>query len=62
MKLKQLASIQMGYPFRSRLERSEEGNVSVIQMKDIDEHSRLRTADLVRVLMPEVKGHHFVLA
>lgn len=61
MKLKQLALIQMGYPFRSRLERSEQGNVSVIQMKDIDEHSRLRTEDLVRVLMPDVKEHHLVL-
>lgn len=61
MKLKQLASIQMGYPFRSRLERNEEGNVGVIQMKDIDEHSQLRTEDLVRVLMPDVKEHHLVL-
>lgn len=60
MKLKQIASVQMGYPFRSRLERSEQGKISVIQMKDIDEENHLRMEGLVRISMPDVKAHHLV--
>src|SRR5262245_36228083 len=37
------AEVQMGYPFRSRLEHDPAGEISVIQMKDID------VANLVRV-------------
>jgi len=31
-----LAEVQMGYPFRSRLEHDPQGDIAVIQMKDID--------------------------
>jgi restriction endonuclease S subunit len=56
--LKKITAIHMGYPFRSRLERAEGGNISVIQMKDIDENSRLNAEDLVPVNLPEVKDIH----
>lgn len=52
----------MGYPFRSRLERNEQGDVSVIQMKDITEANQLETRNLLRILMPGVKDHHLVQA
>lgn len=62
MKLKQIASILMGYPFRSRLEPSEDGNVSVIQMKDVNESNRIDTECLTRIHLPDLKEHHIVQA
>jgi len=35
LKIKQLATVRMGYSFRSRLEASRGGEVAVIQMKDL---------------------------
>lgn len=58
--LKTIAAIQMGYPFRSRLDRADNGNTFVIQMKDIDDNSRLQTSDLVPVDLPQLKGDHQV--
>ena len=60
VKLKNIASVHTGYPFRARLEVVEAGNVSVIQMKDIDEYSRLNVSNLVPVSLPEVKDIHLV--
>lgn len=56
--IKQIATVFMGYPFRSRMERDENGNVFVIQMKDIDENSRLDASDLVPVNLPAAKDIH----
>lgn len=56
--IKKIATVYMGYPFRSRLERVEGGNVFVIQMKDIDENSRLDIGDLIPVDLPAVKDVH----
>lgn len=60
MKISELAEIQMGYPFRSRLEHEPEGNVSVIQMKDIDDANLLHSKDAIRVMLPDIKKHHLV--
>ena len=60
IKLKKIASVSMGYPFRAKLEVDPDGNVAVIQMKDIDEHSRLEVSGLVPVSLPEVKEIHRV--
>lgn len=57
--LKNLASVQMGYSFRSRLETSEGGAVAVIQMKDLLEDNTVGCDDLVRIDMGDVKEHHF---
>jgi restriction endonuclease S subunit len=56
--IKKIAKVYMGYPFRSRLERVEDGNVFVIQMKDIDENSRLDVSNLIPVNLPAVKDIH----
>lgn len=58
VKLKQLADVQMGYSFRSRLEVTEEGSVAVIQMKDLGEDALVHCEALARVDMPEVKRQH----
>lgn len=57
-KLNQLASVQMGYSFRSRLETTEGGMVAVIQMKDLLDDNTVSCDNLVRIDMESVKDHH----
>lgn len=59
-KLGQVASIRMGYPFRSRLEHDAAGAIAVVQMKDIDDTSLLHLEDVVRVNMPDFNEHHLI--
>ena len=58
MKIKKLATVQMGYSFRSRLEVSEGGGVVVIQMKDLLDNNTVGCGNLVKVDMDAVKEHH----
>ncbi len=58
IKLNQLATVQMGYSFRSRLETTEHGRVAVIQMKDLLDDNTVSCDDLVRIDMESVKDHH----
>lgn len=60
VKIKKLATVQMGYSFRSRLEVSESGGVAVIQMKDLLDDNTVGCDGLVRINMDDVKEHHFV--
>jgi hypothetical protein len=60
VQLKQVASVQMGYSFRSRLEAVASGDVAVIQMKDLSDNHTVDCSDLVMVDMKEVKEHHLV--
>lgn len=50
----------MGYPFRSRLQHEPDGDVVVIQMKDIDDASLIHAEGAVRVVLREAKQHHFL--
>ena len=59
-KLGQVASIRMGYPFRSRLEHDATGAIAVVQMKDIDDASLLHVEDAVRVDLPDFNEHHLI--
>ncbi len=58
MKLNKLATVQMGYSFRSRLETSGGGAVAVIQMKDLSDDHTVSCDDLARIDMAGVKEHH----
>ncbi|NLK84251.1 MAG: restriction endonuclease subunit S [Lentisphaerae bacterium] len=58
IKIKKLASVQMGYSFRSRLEPSEGGGVAVIQMKDLLDDNTVWCNDLIKIDMNGVKEHH----
>lgn len=60
MKIKKLATVQMGYSFRSRLEASEGGGVAVIQMKDLLDDNTVGCDGLVRINMEAMKDHHLV--
>ena len=59
MKIKDIATIQTGYSFRSRLETIEDGIVSVIQMKDLMDDNIVSCDDLVKIDLDAVKEHHF---
>ena len=62
MNLGELAEVQMGYPFRSRLEHDPQGDVAVIQMKDIDDANLLHAEEAIRVALPKGKTHHLLRA
>jgi len=62
MRLGELAEVQMGYPFRSRLEHDPQGDVAVIQMKDIDDANLLHAEEAIRVALPRGKTHHLLRA
>jgi restriction endonuclease S subunit len=59
-RLPDIADTRMGYSFRGRIEPHSEGELGVIQMKDIDEHSVLHPETVVRVLFPGNVRQHFV--
>lgn len=60
VRLGQLAEVAMGYSFRSRLEASPDGNIAVIQMKDLTEDNRLDSTALARVELSEIKPRQLV--
>ncbi|MCG8427181.1 MAG: restriction endonuclease subunit S [Chromatiales bacterium] len=60
MKLKQIADVAMGYSFRSRLERVDGGNISVIQMKDLSEDNQLEVSNLMQIDKEGMKRPQFV--
>jgi Type I restriction modification DNA specificity domain len=62
MKLSELAEVQMGYPFRSRLEHDPQGDVTVIQMKDIDDANLLHFEEAMKVALPKGKARHLLRA
>ena len=59
-KLKQLAEIQGGYAFRSRLEADLKGDIQVIQMKDLNDENLVSCKKLIKVSMDTSKLNHFV--
>ena len=60
MQLEALAEVQMGYPFRSRIEHDPRGTVAVIQMKDIDDANMVLAEQAIKVSLPRGKGHHML--
>ncbi|MFH1964723.1 MAG: restriction endonuclease subunit S [Acidobacteriota bacterium] len=58
IKIKQGATVQMGYSFRSRLEASRGGDVAVIQMKDLLDDNTVDCSGLMKIDLEAVKEHH----
>ncbi len=56
--IKHIASVQMGYSFRTRLESSDDGAIAVIQMKDLKDDNTVSCDELARIELDEVKEHH----
>jgi restriction endonuclease S subunit len=59
VKVKNIATVQMGYTFREKLEFDENGAVSVIQMKDLKDNI-ICFENVVRVGLKKIKESHFV--
>jgi hypothetical protein len=59
VELQKIASIQIGYSFRGRLDSVSSGAVAVIQMKDLD-NDLVRCSALVRIDEKVPKEHHLV--
>ncbi|MDP2215805.1 MAG: restriction endonuclease subunit S [Methanolobus sp.] len=57
--IKDIATVQMGYSFRSRLEASENGKVVVIQMKDLLDDNSVDCSRLMKIDMHTLKEQHF---
>lgn len=58
--LKDIANVQMGYPFRSRLELSLNGNLGVIQMKDLSAEESVDWKSIQKIEMESCDTKHFV--
>jgi Type I restriction modification DNA specificity domain len=58
LKIGDVATVQVGYSFRSRLEASGEGGVAVIQMKDLRADNIVDCRDLTFADITSVKNHH----
>jgi len=59
--IKNIATVQMGYSFRSRLEIENDGNVTVIQMKDLPDNNTVNCDKLTRINMKTIKQHHLAI-
>jgi len=60
VRIKDMATVQVGYSFRSRLEALKEGSVAVIQMKDLLDDNTVGCEGLTKIDMDSVKEHHLV--
>lgn len=56
-KIRDIVDVATGYQFRGKVEPVEDGNVSVIQIKDIDERRTVRLDDLVCVRLERPDAH-----
>ncbi len=55
--LQQLVDVRSGYHFRGKAENDPNGNVALVQIKDIDGEFVLRTDDLARVRIEKPKDY-----
>ncbi|OGR08120.1 MAG: hypothetical protein A2511_17730 [Deltaproteobacteria bacterium RIFOXYD12_FULL_50_9] len=58
--LTKIASVQMGFSFRSRLEAMDSGTVAVIQMKDLTDGNQVDCSGLMQIDITIPKEHHLV--
>ena len=58
--LKDIARVQMGLAFRSRIEPEADGTVAVIQMRDLTEDNKLSHRNLITIKMDKLSDRHLV--
>ena len=59
-KLSSLASVSTGYSFRSRIDSDEEGDISVVQLRNIEGDGTLDADGLVSVNLDKVKSNYWL--
>ena len=60
VKLKEIASLNIGYPFRTSVDRDPQGTLGVIQMKDITEYNQIDLSDVYRVRIKNLSKRHLL--
>ena len=58
--IKDIALVQMGVSFRSRIEPEADGTVAVIQMRDLTDDNKLSHRNLITVTMDGLSDRHLV--
>lgn len=58
--LKDIASIHMGYTFRSRLQAAHSGAVAVVQMKDLTDENIVNCSNLTLTDISKFNENHYV--
>ena len=58
--LKDIARVQMGLSFRSRIEPEADGTIAVIQMRDLTEDNKLSHRNLITTKMNDLSDRHLV--
>ena len=58
--LKDIALVQMGLAFRSRIEPEADGTVAVIQMRDLTEDNKLSPRNLITIKIDKLSDRHLV--
>jgi len=58
MKIYDICKIRMGYAFRSGIQKSDSGNMSVIQPKDISDSGLLQEEDVYQVDIDSINSGH----
>lgn len=59
-KIADVTSVSMGYSFRSRVEPDEEGDISVVQLRNIKGNGTLDTDELVSVSLEKVRSNYWL--
>lgn len=59
-RITEIAEIHSGYPFRRAVEHSVDGRFAVIQMRDLENYTRVNYSNLASVNDIQPKPHHFV--
>lgn len=59
-KISQIAEIKSGYLFKEGISPDREGNVSVVQLKDVNERGILNSQELQRVSMDKIGSENFL--
>ena len=60
LKLKYIATVSYGVTFRSRVKTTTDGNVRLIQMKDLGDNNLVNLSSTVYVYLPNPKDYQFV--
>lgn len=60
LKLEEIVQIRSGHLFKSGFEKDNEGNVKVVQLKDVDENGRLNLESLYKAKLENLKDSSFL--
>jgi restriction endonuclease S subunit len=59
-RLEKISNIQAGYGFRGKIAEDEDGSVSVIQIRDVDDDGSIQWDKLIKTHLPSEKPQHFL--